>query len=88
MQFDSDEEEKYVSKDPSYQPATKVSPEKKRKEGSLFGSDYDLDEDSKDSLDPMSETEDTGGKRDSSSNRLVKLLVQNFNARWRSLKDS
>ena len=44
LQYDSDEEEKYVSKDPSYQPRSKISPEKKPS-NPLFGSD-DEDEDS------------------------------------------
>ena len=44
LQYDSDEEEKYVSKDPSYQPRSKLSPEK-QPSNPLFGSD-DEDEDS------------------------------------------
>ena len=79
LQYDSDEEEKYVSKDPSYQPGSKGSPEKKT--APLFGSDDD-GEDSPDSLDPESETEEgaTGGKRDSSSSSKDKSRTNFTNA--------
>merc|ERR1719474_984165 len=75
--YDSDEEEKYVSKDPSYQPRSKISPEKKPS-NPLFGSD---DED-EDSIDPESDPEDgaTGGKRDLSSNSKEKSRTNFTNA--------
>ena len=50
LQYDSDEEEKYVTRDPSYQPASEVSssrPKRKRNEkvnAAAFGSDDDDDD--------------------------------------------
>ena len=66
LQYDSDEEERYVTRDPSYQPGSKVSPGKQS--SAILGSDDE--EDSRDSL-PSSGTETGTGssKRDSSGSK-------------------
>ena len=94
LQYDSDEEEKYVTRDPSYQPASEVSGSrpKRKRNAAVVGSDDDEDDiDSGDSFEEALEGS-PGGKRDSSSNSKANSRTNFTNALLRvgtkSTKDS